>query len=80
MDSEIRNKLLIIASRGQSFEEADVDESYREEFDKILNEIKNAPGGVMISPLNEWVGDEYDEIIEIMERATRGGKHTSDDT
>ena len=80
MDSEIRNKLFIIASRGQSFEEADVDVSDREEFDKILNEIKNAPGGGMISPLNEWVGDEYDEIIEIMERATRGGKHTSDDT
>ena len=68
MDSEIRNRLLIIAARGQSFEEANLDEKHRTEFDKILKEIKNAPEGVMLSPLNEWAGDEYDEIIDMIER------------
>lgn len=71
MDSELMNKLMSVASRGEPFEAAKVEEKYRTDFEKILEEIKSAPKGVMISPVSDWPGDEYDEIIEIFEQVEK---------
>lgn len=37
-------------------------------FDQIKIELLNAPSGVVAAPINDWIGDEYDEIIAIAER------------
>lgn len=70
MNADILNKLFMVASKGNTFEDANVDEKFRPEFNRIVEELDEAPEGVMISPVNEWVGDEYDEMIEIFERVS----------
>lgn len=68
MNADILNKLFMVASRNLPFEDAKVEEKFRPEFDAIVEEIKSAPEGVQISPVSEWVGDEYDALIEAFEK------------
>ena len=67
MSADIINRLFITAIKNQSFESANVDESYRADFDKIVQELKDAPVGVQPMPVNEWVGDENDDLLALFE-------------
>jgi len=70
MNADILNKLFMIATKGEPFESANVDEEFRADFDEIVKELSEAPQGVMVSPINEWVGDEYDDVIAMCERVS----------
>ena len=67
MSAEILNKLFMVALKNEPFESAKVDSKYKKDFDTIVQEIKTAPMGSYASPVNEWVGNEYDELIAISE-------------
>ena len=68
MNAEIINKLFITASKNLPFESARVDSKYKKDFDAMVEELKSAPPTVMMSPINEWVGNEYDDIIALFEQ------------
>lgn len=71
MSGELANKIFMLICQGKTFEQSGLEESARELFDKITEEVKAAPKGAMMSPVNDWVGDEYDDIIEAFERVDR---------
>lgn len=71
MNADIANKLFLYASRGMTFAETKLDAQYKKDFESMVAEIANAPKGVQMSPVNEWIGDEYDDIIEMMERVEK---------
>jgi hypothetical protein len=68
MNADLINRIFLLASKGVSFEESGLSASHKEHFDSIVEEIKNAPTGTQMSPVNEWVYDEYDDIIAAFER------------
>ena len=37
----------------------------------MVEEVKQAPKGTMMSPVNEWIGDGYDDIIAAFERVDK---------
>ena len=63
-DSNEINRMMMAAARGLSLEEAGVENtpSNREYYAKLIEELNAAPKGVMLSPLNEWPDDTYDEL------------------
>jgi hypothetical protein len=71
MNADTANQIFLALSRGQSFEETGLPESNKKDFDAMAEEIKNAPQGTQMSPVNEWVGDEYDDIIAAFERVEK---------
>jgi len=68
MNADLINRIFLLASKGVSFEESGLSASHKAHFDSIVEEIKNAPTGTQMSPVNEWVYDEYDDIIAAFER------------
>ena len=68
MNADQINRIFLLASKGVSFEESGLSASHKAHFDSIVEEIKNAPTGTQMSPVNEWVYDEYDDIIAAFER------------
>lgn len=68
MNAELANKIFMMALSGETFETSGLPSENKADFEKIEDEIKNAPAGTMMSPVNEWVGDEYDDIIAAFER------------
>jgi hypothetical protein len=79
MNGELANKIFMLVCKGKTFEQSGLEESARELFDKITEEIKSAPKGTMMTPVNEWVGDEYDGIIEAFERVEKRGYKSKND-
>ena len=71
MDADLANKIFRIAIRGTAFEASRLAPEHRKHYDQILNELADAPEGFTPAPINEWVGDEYDDIIEAFERVDR---------
>jgi hypothetical protein len=71
MNGELANKVFTFISQGKTFEESGLKESERELFDSMTEEIKSSAQGTMMAPVNEWVGDEYDDIIEAFERVDK---------
>lgn len=68
MNADIANQIFLALTRGMTFEETKLDSGYKKDFDLMAQEIKDAPQGTMMSPVNEWIGDEYDDIIAAFER------------
>lgn len=67
MNADLANKMFMVALTGKSFEDSGFPNENKDDYEKIVEEIKNAPAGTMMSPVNEWVGDEYDDILAIFE-------------
>lgn len=69
LSSEDLNKLFVAATLGKSMESTGLSgQECQDTFDQIKKELQNAPSGVVAAPINDWIGDEYDEIIAIAER------------
>jgi len=69
LNSEEVNKLFLAATLGNTIESTGLTtKEHQDFFDNLLNELENAPAGVMASPMNDWIGDEYDDIIAAFER------------
>jgi hypothetical protein len=75
MSVDILNKIFMTALTGKSFEESGFPEEYKDDYEIIVRQIKEAPAGTMMSPVNEWVGDEYDGLVDLVmegvERVTK---------
>jgi len=67
MNADLANKMFASALQGKSFEDSGFASENKADYEKIVEEIKNAPAGTMMSPINEWVGDEYDDLLAIFQ-------------
>lgn len=67
MDIELMNRMFMVALTGKSFEESGFGAEHKDHYNEMVEEIKKAPAGSMMSPVNEWVGDEYDSLLAIFE-------------
>ena len=68
MNADLANQIFLAITRGETFEESGLPASSKKDFDSMVEEIKQAPQGTQMSPVNEWVGDEYNDIIAAFER------------
>lgn len=69
LTSEEANKLFVAATLGNSAESTGlISKEHKAFYDQTLKEIKEAPKGIMAAPINDWVGDEYDDVIAMIER------------
>jgi hypothetical protein len=69
LTSEEANKLFVAATLGNSAESTGLtSKEHKAFYNQTLKEIEEAPKGVMAAPINDWVGDEYDDVIAMIER------------
>jgi Putative phage serine protease XkdF len=68
MNADLANKMFMLVASGKSFEDSGLSAEHKEHYNKMIEEVKSAPEGAMMAPINEWVGDEYDDIIAAFER------------
>jgi hypothetical protein len=63
-DSSEKNRMLLAATLNTGFESAGVENNAenRRYFAELIDELDAAPEGVMLSPVNEWPDDKYDEL------------------
>ncbi len=71
MNADLANNIFRMVVRGLTFEQSGLEQKHKEHFNRILEEVKSAPKGTMMAPVNEWVGDEYDDIISAFERVEK---------
>ena len=64
-DSSEKNRMLLAATLNTGFESAGVENNAanRKYFAELTKELETAPIGVMVSPINEWPDEKYDELI-----------------
>jgi hypothetical protein len=63
ISADLAHKMMMVAASGKTFEESGFPSENKEDYDKIVEELKQAPAGAMLSPVNEWAGDEYDDLV-----------------
>ena len=68
MDVPVLNKIMRLVSEGKKFEDTDLGSEHKKHFEQIAEELESVEQGVMLSPINEWVGDEYDDLIAAFKR------------
>lgn len=68
MNADFMNRMFMLAASNKSFEETGLGAEHKEHYAQMVEEVKAAPEGAMMAPINEWVGDEYDDIIAAFER------------
>lgn len=64
IDVPMRNYMTMLASRGKSFEETQLPDDYLEVYNSILDDLDEMPEGKLLSLPNEWVGDEYGDLVD----------------
>ena len=76
LDSDDLNKLLVAATTGKGLENSGVPVTPESEvaYAEIVAELEAAPEGVMVSPVFDWPGNEYDDLIAATDRAWGGDK------
>ncbi len=64
-DSSEKNRMLLAAPLNTGFESAGVENNAanRKYFAELIEELEAAPIGVMVSPINEWPDDKYDDLM-----------------
>ena len=69
--------MLLAATLNTGFESAGVEDNAknRKYFAELVQELDAAPIGVMVSPVNEWPDDKYDEL-SAASRKKWGGPRT----
>ena len=67
LSADMANAIFSLVVMGKSFEDSGLSKEHEEHFLRIQEQVATAPEGTMMSPVNEWVGTEYDDLIEIFE-------------
>lgn len=67
MNADFLNKMFMLVTSGKSFEDSGLSAEHKKHYNDMIEEVKSAPVGTMMSPINEWVGDEYDDLLAIFE-------------
>ena len=70
-DSSEKNRMLIAATLNTGLDSAGVKNNAenRKYFAELIEELDASPIGVMVSPVNEWPDDKYEELSANTERA-----------
>jgi len=61
--ADMAHKMMMIAANNVSFEDSGFAPEYKDDYEEIVESIKQAPEGTMLTPINEWAGDEYDDFV-----------------
>ena len=64
IDVPLRNYMTMMASTGKTFNETKLSDEYLDEYNAILDDLETIPEGKMLALPNEWVGDEYGELVD----------------
>lgn len=68
LNSEELNKLFLAAINGKTLKEIGLTtQEHIDAYGKIVDELAAAPKGSMPMPVNDWIGDEYDDMIAHIE-------------
>ena len=74
MDVQEINKIIAFAMSGKPFKETGLPKEQEDFFNRVSEDIDKAPEGAYVSLPNEWIGDEYDDLIESFKRVGKIAK------
>lgn len=66
LSANILNKIFMTAITGKSFEESGFPKEYREDYEIIVQQIKEAPAGTMMSPIWDWAEDVSNGLVDLV--------------
>jgi hypothetical protein len=71
IDVETINEMTRMAIKGLSFEETGLDSNKKDFYDRLMVDIEKHPEKAMISPVNEWADDKYDDFLAKYEKTRK---------